>query len=412
MDLRAVRAVARDAVATGDIPGVVSLVCHRGNLVHADAVGLRDIDDPLPMERSTIFGIASMSKPVTAVLALTLLEEGRIRLDDPITRWLPEFSAMRVLRRPEASLDDTYPAPRAITVEDLMTHRSGLAYGFMAPGPLGQALFSRFGMGIESPLAPDAWLAQLAELPLAYAPGERFNYGHSTDVLGFLAARAAGTTLRNAFKQRVFEPLGMIDTDFWIPPAKRSRMAQNYRSSAPGQFARAGIAQFTADEAAAYTSGGQGLVSTADDYLTFAKMLLNGGTVSGVQVLKPATVELMTSNRLTAAQREIPLMGGPFFKTKGFGLGVSVVTDPEPLAGAAGRGSFGWPGGFGGWWQADPVNELLLLWLQECVPGSPIDIATPGSAPRMPGARALIDFQRKVYAALSARGSSIARNRE
>jgi CubicO group peptidase (beta-lactamase class C family) len=395
----AICAVARDAVATGDVPGVVSLVCHRGNIVHADATGLRDIDNQLPMERSTIFGIASMSKPVTAVLALTLLEEGKIRLDDPITRWLPEFRAMRVLRRPDAPLDDTYPAPRAITVEDLMTHRSGLAYGFMTPGPLGQALFSRFGTGIESSLAPDAWLAQLAELPLAYAPGERFNYSHSTDVLGFLAARAAGTTLRSALKQRVFEPLGMIDTDFWIPPAKRSRMAQNYSSPAPGQFARAGIAQFTADEAAAYTSGGQGLVSTADDYLTFARMLLNGGTVNGVQLLKPATIELMMANRLTAAQREIPFMGGPFFKARGFGLGVSVVTDPVHLAGAAGRGSFGWAGGFGGWWQADPENEIVLLWLQQSVPASPI--ATPGISPRMPGAPALIDFQRKTYAALA-----------
>jgi CubicO group peptidase (beta-lactamase class C family) len=282
-----------------------------------------------------------------------------------------------------------------------MTHRSGLAYGFIPPGPLGHALFSRFSMGIESPLAPDAWLAQLAELPLAYSPGERFNYGHSTDVLGFLAARAAGTALRNALKQRVFEPLGMSDTDFWIPPAKRSRMAQNYSSPALSLFARAGIAQFTTDEAAAFASGGQGLVSTADDYLTFANMLLNGGSVNGTQLLKPATVELMMSNRLTAAQRGVPLMGSPFFTAKGFGLGVSVVTNPEHLAAAAGRGSFGWPGGFGGWWQADPENELVLLWLQECVPGSPIDMGNPRSAPRMPGARALIDFQKKAYAALA-----------
>ena len=395
----AIRAVARDAVATGDVPGVVCVVCHRGDVVHADAAGLRDVDNALPMEHSTIFGIASMSKPVTTVLALTLLEEGKIRLDDPITRWLPEFSAMRVLHRPDAPLADTYAAPRAITVEDLMTHRSGLAYGFTAPGLLGQALFSRFGMGIESPLTPDAWLAQLAELPLAYAPGERFNYGHSTDVLGFLAARAAGTTLTNALKRRVFEPLGMSDTDFWIPPEKRSRMAHNYSSPAPGQFARADVAQFTADEAAAYASGGQGLVSTADDYLTFAKMLLKSGTVNGVQLLTPATVGLMTSDRLTAAQREIPVMGGALFKAKGFGLGVSVVTDPEHLAGAGGRGSFGWPGGFGGWWQADPENELVLLWLQECVPPSPL--AAPGSPPRMPGARTLIDFQRQAYAMLA-----------
>ncbi len=279
-----------------------------------------------------------------------------------------------------------------------MTHRSGLSYGFMTPGPLGQALFSRFGMGIASALTPDAWLAQLAALPLACAPGERFNYGHSTDVLGFLAARAAGTTLRNALKQRVLEPLGMVDTDFWIPPEKRSRMAQIYSSPAPGQFTSASIAHFTADEPAAYSSGGQGLVSTADDYLAFARMLLEGGTAKGTQLLQPATVKIMMRNRLTAAQREQPFMGRQFFKAQGLGLGVSVVTDLAHFAGA-GRGSFGWPGGFGGWWQADPENELVLLWLQECVPASPI--ATPGNPPRMPGAGALSDFQRETYAALA-----------
>jgi CubicO group peptidase (beta-lactamase class C family) len=394
----ALRAAGRDAVANGDVPGVVSVVCHRGEVVHAEAAGLRDIDKQLPMDLSTVFGIASMSKPVTVVLALALLEEGRLCLDDPITRWLPEFGAMRVLRRPDGPLDDTLPSPRVITVEDLMTHRSGLAYGFLTPGPLGGALFSNFGMGISSPLSPDAWLAKLAELPLAHAPGERFTYGHSTDVLGFLAARAAGTTLRNALRQRVFEPLGMADTDFWIPPAKRTRMAQIYSSPAPGRFAAAGIAHFTADEPAAYTSGGQGLVSTADDYLAFARMLLGGGMVDGVRLLQPSTVQLMTTNRLTAAQRELPFLGGPFFKARGFGLGVSMVTDSPPGGEPAGRGSFGWPGGFGGWWQADPANELVLLWLQECVPASPL--AAPGTVPRMPGARAIIDFQRQAYAAL------------
>ena len=388
-------AAARNAVATGDLPGAVSLVCHRGEILHADAVGFRDVEDRLPMERSTIFGIASMTKPVTVVLALTLLDEGKIHLDDPITRWLPELGAVRVLRRPDGPLDDTYPAPRAITVEDLMTHRAGFSYGFMSAGPLGQALAARFGMGIASSLTPDEWLAQLAELPLAYAPGERFSYGHSTDVLGFLAARAAGMTLRQAFKQRVLDPLGMFDTDFWISPEKRPRMAQNYSSPALGQFARASVAHFTLDGPAAYASGGQGLVSTADDFLAFAKMLLGRGTANGIPVLKPATVDLMMCNRLTCAQRELPFMGRPFFKTQGFGLGVSVVTDPNHFPGG-GRGSFGWGGGFGGGWQADPENELVLLWLQQCVPGSPT-----GSPPRMPGAVARMDFQRETYAALA-----------
>ncbi len=394
-----IRAVAHEAVEAGDVPGAVSLVWHRDRIVHMGAVGLRDVEDRQPMERSTIFGIASMSKPVTVVLALTLLEAGKLRLDDPITRWLPEFGAMRVLRRPDGPLDDTYAAPRVITVEDLMTHRSGLGYGFIETGPLGRELFSRFNMGIASPLTPDAWLASLAELPLAYAPGERFDYGHSIDVLGFLAARAAGTSLRDAFKQRVFEPLGMADTDFWIPPAKRPRMAQIYSFAGPGRFTRTAIEQFIADEPPSYTSGGQGLLSTADDYLTFARMLLGEGAVDRVRLLKPETVKLMITNRLTDAQRELPFMGRPFFEGRGFGLGVAVVMDPEHYPGVGGRGSFGWPGGFGGWWQADPENDLVLLWLQECVPGAPLQGA--GGPPRMPGALATEHFQKRTYAALA-----------
>ncbi len=407
--MEAVQSVARNAVAAGEVPGVLSLIYHRGEIVHVEAVGLRNIEDRLPLERSTIFGIASMTKPVTVVLALTLLEEGKIRLDDPITRWLPEFSAMQVLRRVDGPLTETDPSPRPITVEDLMTHCSGFSYGFLAPGPLGRALMSRFGMGVSSALTPDAWLAQLAELPLAYAPGERFNYGHSTDVLGFLAARAAGTSLREALRRRVFEPLGMRDTDFWVPPGARSRMAQIYSSPAPGQFTRTSIAQLTGDDPPVYASGGQGLVSTADDYLTFSKMLLNKGTANGVQLLKPATVDLMTTNRLTPAQRDVSFVGGSFFKGRGFGLGVSVVTEPAQVGGAVGRGSFGWAGAFGGWCQVDPENEFVLLWLQECVPAPPTGApltssshaaAPPATQPHMPGARALMEFQREAYAAL------------
>jgi CubicO group peptidase (beta-lactamase class C family) len=217
-------------------------------------------------------------------------------------------------------------------------------------------------------------------------------------VLGFLAARAAGTSLRDAFRQRVFEPLGMPDTDFWIPPAKRPRMAQIYSSPAAGQFMRAPIRQFTADEPAGYASGGQGLVSTADDYLTFARMLLGKGRVNRARLLRPETAKLMLTNRLTDAQREMPFLGRPFFKGQGFGLGMSVVMDPAQFAGVGGRGSFGWPGGFGGWWQADPGNELVLLWLQECVPGAPPQGAS--GPPRLPGALAMQQFQTQTYAAL------------
>ena len=400
--LASVRAPALNAIATGDLPGVVTLVWRKGRLAEIQTAGLRDIERKLPMERGTIFAIASMSKPVTVAAALTLVEHGRIRLEDPITKWAPEFADMRVLRRPDGPLDNTYPAPRAITIEDLMTHRSGLSYSFLAPGPLGVALMQNIGTGIESPLTPDEWMKALAALPLAYAPGERFNYGHSIDVLGFILGRAAGTSLRHVMREQLLGPLGMADTDFWIPPATRRRAGVIYSSPAPGKFTVVTIPSFVGPVPPAYTSGGQGLVSTAGDYLTFARMLLGGGKADGVRVLRPETVRLMTSNRLTVEQRQIPFMGLPFWRGQGFGLGVSVISDPAQHAwmGAGDAGAYGWPGAFGGWWQADPARDMVLMWLQQTLPAAP----GPGAlAPQLPpGALATVGFQKAVYAVLPA----------
>ena len=392
-----VQQIVRAAVESGDIPGVVAQVWRKGELCCDVVAGLRDVERGIPMDRTAIFGIASMSKPVTVALALTLLDEGKLRLDDSITRWVPEFAQMRVLRRPDGPLDDTVPAARPITVEDLMTHRSGLAYGFMTPPPLGAALMARLGMGMESALAPDAWLKSLAELPLVYQPGERFNYGLSIDVLGFVAARVLGTDLRSAMRERLFAPLGMVDTDFWIPPEKRERMARVYYSTAPAQFIPSKVTAFTADAPAANVSGGQGLVSTADDYVRFARTLMHDGKLDRVRVLKPQTARLMRSNRYTAAQRQYPFLGHPF--TQGVGLGVSVITDATQPGATGSVGSFGWPGAFGGWWQADPQEDMVLLWLQECSPAPP----QPGAAmPRIPGTEGLRQFRTAVYDTTSA----------
>jgi CubicO group peptidase (beta-lactamase class C family) len=392
---------ARTAVETGALPGVVTLVWRKGQVVQADAQGVLNLEAKTPMARDSIFRLASMSKPVTVATALTLVDQGRMRLDDPITRWAPEFAHMRVLKRADGPLDDTYPAPRAITIEDLMTHRSGItSYPFLAPGPLGVEVGRRIGFGIGSPLTPDQWLAAMAALPLAYAPGERFNYGFSIDVLGFIVGRAGGSTLRQVMLERVCGPLGMTDTDFWIPPAKRPRAAEVYLTAAPKIFVPQPIEGFVGEKPPAYTSGGQGLVTKVDDYLTFARMLLGGGRVNGVRLLKPETVRLMTSDHLTPQQRAIPTVVADW-KTQGFGLGMSLITDAAAYA-ASGRGvgaagSFGWPGAFGGWWQADPVNQVILIWLQQVLP-SPPQPGKPITLP--PGTREVIEFQKRAYAAL------------
>jgi CubicO group peptidase (beta-lactamase class C family) len=434
-DMERIATPARNAVATGDIPGAVSLVWRRGELLQLETVGLRDIEAKLPVERDTIFRIASMSKPVVSVVAMILMEQGAMRLDDPIGKWAPEFAKMRVLRRPDSPLEDTYPAPRAITIEDLMTHRSGLSYGFTAKGPLSQALEERSGLKLEGWRSSDEWMSALASLPLSYAPGERFNYGYSTDVLGFIIGRAVRSSLREAMQQLLFTPLSMADTDFWVPPEKRARAAVLYQSSAPGIFVPLSPAGFLDESPPVITAGGQGLVTTADDYLTFARMLLGGGQVNGKRVLSQESVRLMTSNRLSPEQRRDTQFGIPFFMAQGFGLGVSVVMDPKRNAwmGLGSAGAFGWPGLFGGWWQVDPQRQTVMLWLQQTMPpeappgngsamrdsrmaqaltrwllGRPKLLSLvrkmaprSGNAPRKPGIAAVQDFQRETQAVLA-----------
>ena len=398
--IETLRAPATAAVATGDVPGVISVVWQGGRILDLHTAGMADVVTRRPMERSAIFPIASMSKPVTVAVALRLLDQGKLRLTDPITKWAPEFENMRVLRRADGPLDDTYPAPRAITVEDLMTHRSGLTYGFTSPGPLATELLRILGYGLDSPMGPDAWMKSLAALPLACAPGERFEYGHSIDVLGFIAGRAGGGSLQEVARRELFEPLGMADTGFWVAADKRDRFVLNTQSPAPGEFIPGPIASFTAASPPAYASGGQGMVSTVDDYLAFARMLVGDGKSGRAPVLKPETVRLMTTNRLTPAQRKLPFLGMPFFASRGFGLGVSVVMDAQANAvmGSGEVGAFGWPGAFGGWWQADPAKDMVLIWLQDCLPPPPTAASFVSGPPRMPGARAIVEFQRAAYA--------------
>ena len=395
---KAVEHIARATVESGDIPGVVVQIWREGELCCDVVAGVRDRERNVPMDRSTLFGIASMTKPITVALALRLVDEGKLRLDDTIARWVPELAQMRVLRRHDGPLDDTVAAKRSITVEDLMTHRAGLAYGFLAPPPLGTALLARVGMGIDSALTPDGWLKSLSELPLIFQPGERFNYGHSIDVLGFLAARVLGQDLGTAMREKLFAPLGMVDTGFWVPPEKRSRLAPFYISPQRGEFTPANVAAFTADEPREYVSGGQGLVATADDYLRFARMLMNEGKLDRVRVLKAETVRMMRSNRFSDEQRKFPFVAGAPFN-QGFGLGMSVAIEANrPGVVSGGVGTFGWPGAFGGWWQADPRADMILLWLQQCTPAPP----QPGGAmPRLPGQQGLLQFRKAVSDAMN-----------
>jgi CubicO group peptidase (beta-lactamase class C family) len=269
-------------------------------------------------------------------------------------------------------------------------------------GPIAYAYEDRLGSPLVNPLSPDAWLKALGTLPLSYPPGERFHYSHATDVLGFLVARIEGKPLGQVLRERIFDPLGMADTFFWVPPEKRHRLARLYKAPPEGGPLQ-DVSLPNPDAPPAFEGGGGGLVSTADDYLKFARLLLGAGEVDGVRLLKPETVALMTANRLTDAQREIPFMGIPFWGGQGFGLGLSVITDPakQEWMGAGSKGAFGWPGAFGTWWQADPAQDMVLIYLiQNSMPLEPGAVAELATGQRLGARAALPVFQKLVYAAL------------
>src|SRR5262245_9588927 len=291
-----------------------------------------------------------------------LIEEGKLRLNDPVERWLPELAKPRVLRDPKGALDRTTPATRPITVRDLLTHRSGLAYPFTSEGPLSKALTEAGLLGSSSTLTPDEWMQRLGRLPLVYEPGARWHYGLSTDVLGVLVERASGIPFAGFLRTRLFEPLGMKDPASWLPPDRLDRLATLYalgpESGKPLATDRPPQSRLASQPA--FASGGGGLVTTADDYLRFARMLLGNGELEGVRILSPHMVALMTTNQLTPEQRQVPFLGREFWAGQGFGLGVSVVDDPTRALGSelVSKGTHGWGGAHGTWYFVDPAEEL------------------------------------------------------
>ena len=361
----------RQLVDAGELAGAAALVWRNGETVEVAAVGLRDLGTRRPVEHDTIFRIASMTKPVTTVAALMLLDEGRFALDDPITTCAPELAHLRVLRDPEGPLDATDEATRSITFRDLLTHRSGLTYGEFHRGPIRGAYADTLGTEIDNPLTPDEWIRRLATLPLIDQPGTGFHYGISTDLLGFLIARVDGASLGEVLARRVFAPLGMRDTGFVVPREKRDRRAALCGFDEEGRLTRltATPGRHALEERPpdmTFEAGGGGLWSTLGDYLAFARMLLGDAGVPGL--LRPETLALMTSNQLTPEQRAATRMfGRPIFAAgHGYGMGVAVVLEPDkadPMRCKGGIGTIGWPGAYGGWWQADPTDRSVLIFL-------------------------------------------------
>ncbi|MCL7375553.1 serine hydrolase [Streptomyces sp. 35G-GA-8] len=332
-------------VGNGSMPGAVGLVA-RGDRIEVAAVGSTDSEGTSPMARDSIFRIASMTKPVTAAAVMMLVDDGLIALDDPVGPWLPELAEPKVVRTPAGPVDDVVPAVRAITVADLLTFRAG--YGFPSDFSLPAVglLFSELRQGPPQPqrvAAPDAWMAALSRIPLLHQPGEVWLYNTCSDILGVLIARVAGRPLPEFLAERLFEPLAMADTGFDVPAGKLDRFTGYYGTGPTGgpELIDAPDGQWSSPPA--FPSGGGGLVSTADDWYAFARMLLAEGTADGGQrLLSPASVRLMTTDQLTPAQRAASTL---FLEGQGWGFGGSVdvaAIDPWNVP-----GRYGWVGGTG-----------------------------------------------------------------
>lgn len=362
------------------IPGLIALIYRRGH-EHVYTIGSFEFDGMVPIQRNTLFRLASMTKPITAVAAMILVEECKIRLDDPIDTWLPELKDRKVLRTIDSPLDDTVPAKRRITLRDLLTFRCGYGeIGFISPtSPLQKAMID-----LQLPLATwpltftaEEFMTRLENLPLAFQPGERWLYHMGAEILGVLIARVTGKSLRTFLRQSIFEPLEMVDTDFYVPETKLNRLPTCYGTNFPMvDYVPSSITPFNFEivvidkanggnysQPPKFESGGGGLVSTIDDLLTFSKMMLNNGVYHKERILSRPSIELMTMDHITAEQKSVSPFFPNFWDTYGWGLGLGVFARRNELA--DGPGSFGWDGAFGTSWRVDPKENLIGIFLTQ-----------------------------------------------
>jgi CubicO group peptidase (beta-lactamase class C family) len=365
-------------VGPGKIAGCLVWVARRGEVVHRAALGARDLARRRPMTDDTVFRIYSMTKPIVSVALMSLFEEGRFALSDPLHRFLPAWREARVYQQGRHPDFLTQPAARAITVHDLLTHQSGLTYGFMQRTNV-DAAYRRLGIGDPKPGDTLAGMVDtLATLPLEFSPGTAWNYSVSTDVVGRLVEVISGVSLDRFLRERIFEPLGMRDTGFQLREVALPRFAACY-ARGPGKKLvledDPGQSRYTSD--VTLFSGGGGLVSTAGDYLRFCEMLRRGGALPGARILSRRTIELMTTNHLPAGKDLTQCALGPFAETKyegqGFGLGFSVVLDRARAATPASVGSYGWGGAASTIFWIDPQEELVVIFLTQLIPSRTFD---------------------------------------
>ncbi|MGH3146707.1 MAG: serine hydrolase domain-containing protein [Rubrobacter sp.] len=377
-------------VERGSVPGVVTLVSRRGE-VHADAIGTKAYGGSDPMRRDTIFRIASVTKPIVAAAAMILVEECRLRLDEPVDPWLPELADRRVLRAIDSPLDDTVPANRQITLRDLLTFRLGIGAVMVFPPlyPIQHAM-AEAGVAPGPTLPaypPDELMGRFGSLPLLHQPGEKWLYNSGSDILGVLISRVAGTSLEEFLRERILAPLGMKDTSFSVPASKLDRLPVCYWTDfETGEFGVFdGIEDSRWASPPAFESGAGGLASTVDDLLAFGQMMLGGGKYQNERILSRPSVELMKTDHITAEQKAVSGFFPGFWESNGWGFGVAIVTRRDGLASP---GRFGWDGGYGTSWHVDPVEGLIGILMTQRIWDSP---GAPG---------VYLDFWTSAYAAI------------
>lgn len=360
-------------VDSGRLPGLQTMVLRRGEVVWSRTCGMADIARGRPVSDDTIFRFYSMTKPLTSTAIMMLYEEGRFQLDDPIARFLPCFRDMRVFTAGTPLKFDSEPARRGITFRDLLTHTSGLTYGFMNATPV-DALYRERGVDFQTAQTSLAEVVELAAAqPLLSQPGQEWNYSIATDVLGRLVEVISGVPFERFLRERVLQPLGMTDTDFHVPDAKADRFAANYVAGSDGKLQLADDPQESRfRQPPRVPSGGGGLVSTASDYMRFCRFVLGKGQLDGVRLLGRKSVELMTSNHLRGDMAD---MGQARFSESpytgiGFGLGFSVMLDPARAQILGTAGEVAWGGAASTAFWVDPREDMAVILLTQLMPSS------------------------------------------
>ena len=360
-------------VDSGRLPGALTLIARGGQVAFVDAVGYRDVEARVPLTEDALHRFYSMTKPITSVAAMMLYEEGAFHLDDPLEQFIPDFADMQVYVSGERDDMTTEPARAPITIANLLTHTAGLTYGFINNDPLAR-LYRKSKTDFFPSGGPlDSTVERLARLPLAHHPGERWNYGVATDVLGRLIEVLSGQPLDRFFAERILQPLGMEDTGFEVRPAQRERLARLY-----GPTAEQGLELLEPADASPYFgpvttfAGGAGLLSTVGDYLRFTEMLRRKGELDGVRLLGRKTVEYMTRNHLPG---DLAAMGQATFNETtfegiGFGLGFAVVLDPVKAGVICSAGEYGWGGAASTTFWIDPAEDLVVIFLTQLLPSS------------------------------------------